>query len=353
MIFNRTMLSGLAAVALATGLAAMPIAASASTDGMPDGTWRQSCQDASVSGGILRAWCRRDGGKYEAASAVIGSCQAFGNRNGKLFCESPDGSGGSMGQWSGSFRDSCREISVDKHGKLQATCLKDNGTYKRSNLQAGKCPAYRAGNRDGNLFCESQDSGSSASRWDGSFRNSCRDVTSNSNGVLTATCQTANGNWRRTSLSPNQCGSYRAGNRDGNLFCESGDGGGNMSRWDGSFRNSCRDVSVNSNGVLTATCQTANGNWNRSSLYPNQCGSYRAGNRDGNLFCESGDGGGNVSRWDGSFRNSCRDASVNSNGVLTANCQTISGNWNRSSLSPNQCGSYRAGNRDGTLFCER
>jgi hypothetical protein len=45
--------------------------------------------------------------------------------------------------------------------------------------------------------------------------------------------------------------------------------------------------------------------------------------------------------------------SVSSNGVLMANCQTISGDWNRSGLSPNQCGSYRAGNRDGSLFCER
>ena len=80
-----------------------------------------------------------------------------------------------------------------------------------------------------------------------------------------------------------------------------GDSGASVSRWDGSFGNSCRDASVNSNGVLTANCQTMNGNWNRSSLSPSQCGS---------------------------------------------------GNWNRSSLSPSQCGSYRAGNRDGTLFCE-
>jgi hypothetical protein len=217
---KRAILSGLAAVALAAILVAMPLAAPASTDGMPDGTWRQSCQNASVSGGTLRAWCRRDGGKYEATSAVIGSCKAFGNRNGKLFCESSDGSGGSMGQWSGSFRESCRDISVDKHGKLHATCLKDNGTYKRSNLQAGKCPAYRAGNRNGNLFCESGDGGGTASRWDGSFRNSCREASVNSNGVLTADCQTISGNWNRSSLSPNQCGSYRAGNRDGNLFCE-------------------------------------------------------------------------------------------------------------------------------------
>jgi CVNH domain len=104
--------------------------------------------------------------------------------------------------------------------------------------------------------------------------------------------------------------------------------------------------------VLTANCQTMSGNWNRSSLSPNQCGSYRAANRDGNLFCESGNSGSSVSRWDGSFDRSCRDASVNSNGVLTANCQTMSGNWNRSSLSPGQCSSTRAGNRDGTLFCE-
>ena len=178
-------------------------------------------------------------------------------------------------------------VVYDKHGKLQATCRKDNGTFKRSNLNARNCPSYRAGNRNGNLFCESGDSGASVSRWDGSFGSSCRDASVNSNGVLTANCQTANGNWRRTSLSPSQCGSYRAGNRDGNLFCESGgDGGSSVSRWDGSFRNSCRDASVNSNGVLTANCQTANGNWRRTSLSPSQCGSYRAGNRDGNLFCE-------------------------------------------------------------------
>jgi hypothetical protein len=110
---------------------------------------------------------------------------------------------------------------------------------------------------------------------------------------------------------------------------------------------------MNSYGMLTATCQTANGNWRTTSLSPTQCVSYRAGNRDGNLFCESQSGGSTASRWDGSFRDSCRDVSMNSYGMLTATCQMISGNWTRSSLSANQCGGYRAGNRDGTLFCER
>jgi hypothetical protein len=355
MSIRRALLSSLAAVGFAAGIAAAPLPASASTDGLPDGSWRQSCDRAYVQNGTLHARCRRDGGKYVSASAQVGPCQAFGNRNGTLFCESSDGVSGNMGQWSGSFRDSCREMSVDKHGKLQATCRKNNGTYQRTNLQAQKCPSYRAGNRDGKLFCESGDGSSGkVSQWDGSFRSSCRDYSVDSKGRLTATCQAANGSWRWTSLSAEQCGSYRAGNRDGYLFCESDDGGASASRWDGSFRSSCRDASVDSSGTLTATCQAANGSWRRTSLSSRQCGSYRAGNRDGNLFCESGDyGSQNVSQWDGSFSRTCRDISVDSSGTLTANCQTINGNWNRSSLSQRQCDSRRAGNRDGTLFCER
>jgi len=346
--------SGLAAIGIAIGTAAAPMTASASTDGLPDGSWRQSCDRAYVQNGALHATCRRDSGSYTLASARIESCRAFGNRDGTLFCESYDGAGGSVGQWSGPFRDSCRDISVDSHGKLKASCRKNNGTYKRSNLQAYKCPSYRAANRDGNLVCESGDAGSGkVSQWEGSFRNSCRDFAVDSNGTLMATCQAENGGWRRTSLSSRQCSGYRAGNRDGNLFCESDDGGSSASRWDGSFRNSCRDFAVDSYGTLTATCQTANGNWRRTSLSSRQCSGYRAGNRDGNLFCESDDGGRSASRWDGSFSQTCRDISVDSDGTLTANCQTMNGTWHRSSLSLRQCGSHQAGNRDGNLFCER
>ena len=288
MIIKRTLLSSLAVVGFAAGITVAPQPASAGMEALPDGSWRQTCDKAYVCNGTLNARCRRDGGNYQSASVQIGSCRAFGNRNGTLFCESADGSSGNMVRWGGSFQDSCRDISVDKHGKLQATCRKNNGTAKRTNLQASECPGYRAGNRDGNLFCESSEAGgSSASRWDGSFRKSCRDISADSNGTLTATCQAANGSWRRTSLTGRQCGSYRAGNRDGNLFCEMGDDGGqNVSQWDGSFSKSCRDISVDSNGTLTANCQRISGTWSRSSLSSRDCGEHRAGNRDGTLFCE-------------------------------------------------------------------
>ena len=290
MIGKRISTGSLAAIGTAVALAAMPQLSLGSSDGLPDGSWRQSCQMGSVRDGTLSAVCLRDGGKKsEITSVAIGNCQAFGNRNGKLFCESPgggNGNSGSLGQWSGSFRQSCRDESVDKHGKLQATCRKDNGTYKRSNLQAQKCPSYRAGNRNGDLFCESGGSTSGAGHWDGSFSRSCRDVSTDSNGVLTATCQTMSGRWNRTSLSTRQCASRRAGNRDGTLFCESDGSTSGAGRWDGSFSQSCRDVSTDSNGVLTATCQTMSGRWNRTSLSTRQCASRQAGNRDGTLFCE-------------------------------------------------------------------
>jgi hypothetical protein len=262
-----------------------------------------------------------------------------------------------VSQWSGSFRTSCRDISSDSYGNLTATCQAANGGWRRTSITARQCGSYQAGNRDGNLVCESGDGGSqNVNQWRGSFSSSCRDISADSNGTLTATCQAANGGWRRTSLSPRQCSSYQAGNRDGNLFCESGDGSSqNVNQWRGSFSNSCRDISADSNGTLTATCQAANGGWRRTSLSVRQCGSYQAGNRDGNLFCESGDGGSqNVNQWRGSFSQTCRDVSMDSSGTLTAVCQTTSGTWNRSSLSPRECGNnYQAGNRNGTLFCER
>jgi hypothetical protein len=282
------MLRSFATVALATGLALTPQLAAAANDGLPDGSWRQSCQNGKVRNGILYAQCRRDSGRYKTTSEKIRSCLAFGSRDGELFCERSGDTDATANGWGGSFRESCSDISVDRQGKLKARCRKDNGTYQSTNLSMWKCLNRQAINRDGRLVCDtSGSSGGSAKKWDGSFRHSCRDISADSAGTLTATCQAANGSWHRSSLSLRQCSDRRAGNRDGTLVCESQDGGNvGANQWQGSFRQTCRDISADSAGTLTATCQAMNGSFHRSSLSTWECNSRRAGNRDGTLFCE-------------------------------------------------------------------
>lgn len=197
-------------------LMSQPVAANNSA--MPDGPWHQTCKDASIRGGMLYARCRQDNGEYRSTSALLlSTCGGYSNRNGQLYCER---NGGTVtnSRWSGSYDESCRDISVDKHGRLSATCRRNGGKSNRSNITPQQCPSYRASNDNGKLVCESQ--AAVSSRWDGSFQRSCRDISTDSSGSLTATCQTMNGNWQRTSLGARQCSSARAGNNDGQLVCE-------------------------------------------------------------------------------------------------------------------------------------
>lgn len=256
--------------------------------------------------------------------------------------------------WGGSYARSCTDIEVDKNGRLSATCLRRDGKANRTHLKDKDCPSQRAANDDGKLICESLSAGGGqangdSGRWEGSFKQSCRDFAVNEDGTLSATCQARNGTWRETSLARVNCTSNRADNDDGHLVCDSQRVGTN--KWEGSFERTCRDIYMDKSGTLTATCQTTNGEWNRSWLSAQNCGSYTAANNDGRLVCEAR---GRVAGrgWDGSFKQSCRDVSVNADGTLRATCQTRSGAWQQSSLSRANCADNRAQNVDGRLACE-
>jgi hypothetical protein len=331
---------------LMASFAVVAMPAAADNPSMPGGQWRQTCEDATIRDGVLYARCRQDNGQYRATSALLQStCGSYSNRNGQLYCER-QGDSGAHSRWSGSYAQSCSDISVDKHGRLSASCRRDNGKSNRTNITPKQCPAYRAGNEDGKLVCEAQ--ASSSNRWQGSFAKSCRDISVSSSGTLTATCQASNGTWQRTSLAAVNCNDYRADNRDGHLVCESQRVGEN--RWEGSFKQSCRDIYMDPSGTLTATCQNSNGTWVATRLAARNCAGYRAGNNNGQLVCESKGDASN--RWDGSFRQSCRDISTSSAGVLTATCQAMNGSWQRTSLGTRQCKGRRAGNNNGRLVCE-
>ena len=261
--------------------------------------------------------------------------------------------------WGGSYTQSCTDIDVDKHGRLSATCLRQNGKTNRTHLMDKECPSHQAGNNDGKLVCEGAATGGSgtgggqangsAGRWEGSFKQSCRDFSVNEDGTLSATCQTRTGTWRNTSLARVNCTTNRAVNEDGHLVCESQRVG--INKWEGSFERTCRDIYMNNEGTLTATCQTTNGEWNRSWLSTKNCSSYTAANKNGQLVCEPRGSASNNS-WDGSFKQTCRDISVNTDGTLRATCQTKNGTWRETSLARVNCTDNRAQNVDGRLACE-
>ncbi len=190
---------------------------------LPDGSWRDSCRNGRVSYGVLFAECRRSNGKYRDTTARIENCRRFGNQDGHLVCEAE---ADVAEQWHGSFRESCTNERIDKKGHLKADCRRANGSYRKAEIGPGKCPSRRAGNDDGRLVCESSG------------------------------------------------------------FGGSGGSGGSSVHWRGSFEGSCRDVATDSAGNLRASCQKANGRWERAYLAERSCRSHRAGNNDGRLVCE-------------------------------------------------------------------
>ncbi len=124
---------------------------------LPGGSWQDSCREGQVRNGYLRAQCMTSNNTYRPAAARIGTCRSFGNRNGTLFCETNGSGGGDWGngrRWSGSFETSCRNASTANNGTLMASCQNGNGVWVRAMITPRQCPSYRAGNRNGQLFCE-------------------------------------------------------------------------------------------------------------------------------------------------------------------------------------------------------
>lgn len=349
------------AAAGAMVLAAPAIHAASRDHSSWSGSYAQSCSNVAVDKqGRLSATCMKKNGQANRTHLAVKNCpdRRAANDDGKLVCESSAGSAGTVsqntgnsGRWEGSFKQSCRDFSVNEDGTLSATCQTRSGTWRDTSLARVNCTSNRADNDDGHLVCESQRVG--MNRWEGSFEQTCRDIYMDEKGTLTATCQASNGEWNRSWLSTEHCSSYRAANKEGRLVCEQGGqtAGNGGKAWDGSYKQSCRDISVSENGTLRATCQTKSGSWQPTSLARVNCSDNRAKNVDGRLACESQRL--SMNRWDGSYEKSCRDVYMDEQGTLTARCQSRSGAWMPAQLTARECGSYRAANEDGRLVCEQ
>jgi hypothetical protein len=231
----------------------------------------------------------------------------------------------------------------------------------------------------------------------GSYQQTCRNIQPNGN-RLDAECQTRDGNWHRTSLNLDRCGSTIT-NDNGNLVCDQGynngygygnrpyrrgdrdndaddrRGGWQGGGWQGNlppgdYVQTCRSIRMNGDH-MDAQCQKKDGGWRNTSLdNVSQCGGIV--NNNGRLQCGSGgyynngygypnnsgygygnNGYGyNGNNPPGDYVQTCRNIQTNGN-RLDAECQTRDGNWRRTSLNNlDRCNSPVA-NDNGHLVCGR
>ncbi len=113
----------------------------------------------------------------------------------------------------------------------------------------------------------------------------------------------------------------------------------------GSYRRSCANYYIDSNGSLQAMCKDRGGNWQPTSL-DNASSCRIAENINGQLQCRILRG---IPR--GSYLNSCANARINGN-TLSADCKDQNGNWQSTSLDNfNQCPRGSISNLNGNLTC--
>jgi hypothetical protein len=196
----------------------------------------------------------------------------------------------------------------------------------------------------------------------GSWRQSCRDARMEGRDTLRAECQRRNGTWNRSSIDIDRCGQGgTVANNDGNLVCQSQGGGstqGNNQNFPpGSWRQSCREARMEGRDTLRAECRTADGRWNRTGIDTDRCGrNGPVANRNGELVCENQAGQGGGGWWGqglppGSYRQSCRNARMESRDDLVAECRRSNGNWRQTKLDIDPCRGRDIVNDNGHLEC--
>jgi hypothetical protein len=117
----------------------------------------------------------------------------------------------------------------------------------------------------------------------------------------------------------------------------------------GSYQDSCDTIQING-PILYARCQDRGGAWHQTSTNMEQCPSRSFANNDGALVCGRGGWGIAMSLPPGSWRSTCINASENG-GMLNAQCDTPSGQWNSTSLAMYDCPSGIVDNSYGNLIC--
>ncbi|MCL8381182.1 CVNH domain-containing protein [Xanthobacter aminoxidans] len=296
----------------------------AAAQSVPPGSYLSSCRQVQVRfGHDLAAFCpNRAGRDVVTRLDNFPACRGdIANVDGRLTCAA-GGGGGILGPGgiapsptpsfqqvpAGPYKASCRNIRMDGPW-LRASCRDDWGGWRDASLMPAGCiPGKGIVYEDGRLSCGG--SGFSGDRPPaGSYRASCRDI-SYSAGLIRATCRNSFGSWVPTTLATSWCGHGRdIRNEGGSLTCRpegspvpddhkwgggswggnggsGGGSGGGSALPSGSYRATCRNISMSA-GWLKASCKSTSGTWKDSSTFASWCsgGSHDIANVDGRLTC--------------------------------------------------------------------
>jgi hypothetical protein len=361
--------------------------------------WEKTCVNGHYTDNnrILNAVCRTNVGNYVDSSIDINTCEKLGcniyNNNGKLECGNPSSSGiqpssagvqpssagiqpsssgiqpssagvqpssSGLQPWpeprclnpaAGPWQKTCKDIIFDSNsGILAAQCQTSNGDYVGSIINADACgkDCY-VHNNNGRLQCgldapvgppnipspppniqppsiqppSTQPSDSKCFYPQGTWNKTCTNPKFNPfTGILSSQCQNKEGNYVLTSINVNMCApqNFELYNDNGQLQC-------------GHPSDQCAPVSpptmspptmspptmsppTMSPPTITPSCNMANGSWSRT----------------------------------------CRNSSINAKPgttTLTAECQTLQGNYRPTSINIETCASKNCNvlNNNGRLQC--
>jgi hypothetical protein len=269
--------------------------------GIPQGSYQQTCNNVAVNGSVLSANCQDSRGNWiNAQLPDVQRCTSnIINDNGALRCATA-GYGAPAGYQAGnmpngSYAQSCQDIHVggdDLHARCQT---RDGGWHETKLDDFNKCRGDIL-NDNGNLKCvvgatygnPGYQGGYPAGVTGASYTQTCKDIKSHGDD-LEARCKTTNGDWHNTKLDDFKKCRGEIVNEDGNLRCVATTNGGpgryqNVNGPNGSYVQTCQEIKA-SGDDLHARCQTSDGNWHGTKLDDyNKCHGDIF-NDNGNLRC--------------------------------------------------------------------
>lgn len=185
-------------------------AGAAQADRLPGGSWRDSCANASVRGGVLGALCRTRDGRMRYSRIDLDRCRGeITNQDGQLSCREERYYHERLP--GGSWRQSCTNASV-RDGVLGALCRTRDGRMRYSRIDIRGC-RDDISNQNGRLTC----GGHRVRLPGGSWQQSCTNA-SIRGWELGALCRTRDGRMRYSRIDLGRCHG-NISNRDGYLTC--------------------------------------------------------------------------------------------------------------------------------------